>query len=168
MANHNLPEATACAEASESGLLVDDEDGETERERPCRYEACHPEGCGSTLANITGLDTETVPPPPSEEKSESAVVVDGKNQTENDPPFDPDSKETTKIRGGVFNKPFPLSSSEQNITTKSEGSIAASILIGAISFIIGGVAFMSIYMFASHAHGSVTQSATIHKCPQCT
>mmetsp|Transcript_31977 Transcript_31977/g.42646 ORF Transcript_31977/g.42646 Transcript_31977/m.42646 type:complete len:241 (+) Transcript_31977:66-788(+) len=168
MQHHDLPEANACAIASKHNPFSDEADTDILGDKSCSYEACHPEGCGSTLANITGLDTETVPPPPSEEKSESAVVGE-KEQTENDPLFHRDSKDTTQIRGGVFNKPFPLSSSEeQNITTKSEGSIASSILIGAISFIIGAVAFISIYRFASHAHRSVTQSATINKCPQCT
>eukprot|EP00957_Ditylum_brightwellii_P199147 15180615-Ditylum_brightwellii.AAC.1 len=74
MTEHDLPEVTACAEASKLNHYVY---GGEKGDRPCRYEACHPQGCGSTLSiNHPELDDATaettVPSPPAEEKAESA------------------------------------------------------------------------------------------------
>jgi len=47
MKHHDLPEANACAISSRRG--AENESGEDIGITPCRYEACHPEGCASKL-----------------------------------------------------------------------------------------------------------------------
>jgi len=52
MKHHDLPEANACAMASKHNPFSDEADKDILGDRSCRYEACHPEGCGSTLSIV--------------------------------------------------------------------------------------------------------------------
>mmetsp|Transcript_3293 Transcript_3293/g.3994 ORF Transcript_3293/g.3994 Transcript_3293/m.3994 type:complete len:284 (+) Transcript_3293:134-985(+) len=129
MAGHGLPEAAACAEASESGPFVDDEDGETERERPCRYEACHPEGCGSTLPNDNNREYD-------------GIFVEMEREQ--------------RLKGGIYTA--ASAPQHQTKHTKSENSDVSSILFNFLLFFAGSMAVVIVFVYKSRRRPMRTET----------
>uniref|UniRef100_A0A7S1ZQ65 Uncharacterized protein n=1 Tax=Ditylum brightwellii TaxID=49249 RepID=A0A7S1ZQ65_9STRA len=131
MTGHGLPEATACAEASESGPFVDDEDGETERERPCRYEACHPEGCGSTLPNDNNREYD-------------GIFVEMEREQ--------------RLKDGIYTA--ASAPQHQTKHTKSENSDGSSILFNFLSFLTGSVVVVIGFVYKSRRRPTRTPATS--------
>uniref|UniRef100_A0A7S1ZPY7 Uncharacterized protein n=1 Tax=Ditylum brightwellii TaxID=49249 RepID=A0A7S1ZPY7_9STRA len=131
MKHHDLPEANACAIASKHNPFSDEADTDILGDKSCSYEACHPEGCGSTLPNDNNREYD-------------GIFVEMEREQ--------------RLKDGIYTA--ASAPQHQTKHTKSENSDGSSILFNFLSFLTGSVVVVIGFVYKSRRRPTRTPATS--------